>query len=94
VLAQVGSLNGGEVSAKLNREMALKVGRMRHTAIWLKFSGMIGMGHREGRRPDKEEHNSEMRERNRLGKRRDLSHPASKGTNVPCENNQPSAVVY
>ena len=26
MLAQVGSLNGGEVSAKLNREMALLVG--------------------------------------------------------------------
>ena len=40
--AVAGSLNGGEVSAKLNREMALRVDRMRPTPTWRTCSGTIG----------------------------------------------------
>ena len=41
--AIVGSLNGGEVSAKLNREWRCWWGRMRFTHTWRTCSGTIGM---------------------------------------------------
>jgi hypothetical protein len=39
----VGSLNSGEVSAKLNRELALLVGRMNRMPTWRMCSGTIWM---------------------------------------------------